>query len=232
MDQAREIGGSVNLTSLPSQLPALRLALLDWASVFGRSFPWREADNPFHVLIAEMMLRRTQARQVVPVYLAFIGHYPDAASLASAPSHEVSRALYSLGLAWRVPAFQLLAQTLVDEHDGKIPADYESLISLPGVGDYVASAVLCFAFSQPVIIADTNTVRVAGRVFGIETHAESRRRKPIRTLLEDMLDREHPRSFNLALLDHAALVCLPSRPRCESCPIASFCSSAGKFAHD
>jgi len=228
VDYEREVGGSRATVNLP----ALRRALLDWAAISGRSFPWRETNNPFHVLIAEMMLRRTQARQVVPVYQTFIATYPDATALANASADAIAQDLYSLGLAWRGPAFQAMARALVEDHAGQVPDDYGALKKLPGIGDYVAAAVCCFAFGQAVILADTNTVRVVGRIFGVPTHAESRRRKPIRQLLEQLLDREHPRTFNLALLDLAALICLPVRPRCPQCPISAFCKSAETFSND
>jgi len=228
VDHELEVGGSRATVNLP----ALRRALLDWAAISGRSFPWRETDNPFHVLVAEMMLRRTRAQQVVPIYQKFLATYPDATTLANAPPEAIVQALYSLGLAWRVPAFQAMARALVENHAGQVPDDYVALKKLPGVGDYVAAAVCCFAFGHAVILSDTNTVRVVGRIFGVPTHAESRRRKPIRQLMEQLLDREHPREFNLALLDLAALICLPVRPRCSQCPIAAFCRSAETFSHD
>src|SRR5579884_1512194 len=154
-----------------------------WGLENERLFPWRTTENPFHILIAELMLRRTQARQVVPVYQQFVAQYPDAQMLAKAPPEEVARLLFPLGLAWRVPAFQQMAQVIVVEHGGQVPLHYETLLTLPGVGDYVASAVCCFASGQAIPIIDTNTVRVVGRLFGVATHAESRRRSPIRQLL-------------------------------------------------
>ena len=197
--------------------------LLRWDAQFRRVYPWRTTDNPFHIMMAELMLRRTQARQVVKVYKDFIAKYPDAHALAAAPAKDVARSLFSLGLAWRVPAFQQIAHTLVEQYDGSVPSSYDALISLPGVGDYVASAVSCFAFGQDVSIIDTNTVRVAGRLFGIPTHAESRRRKPIRNLLQALLDQEDPKSYNYAMLDLAARVCTPANPHCSMCPLLSYC---------
>jgi A/G-specific adenine glycosylase len=186
-------------------------------------FPWRTTDNPFHLLIAELMLRRTHARQVVGVYTGFVVRYPDPYSLATAPTVEVETALYSLGLAWRVPAFQQLARVLVEQYNDQVPTSYDQLLTLPGVGDYVASAVATFAFNQPVAIIDTNTVRVVGRLFGIPTHAESRRSSPVRKLLQSLIDRERPRDYNYALLDLAALICTPKDPACSACPLSSLC---------
>lgn len=198
-------------------------SLLDWDIRYRRSFPWRMTENPFHIMMAELMLRRTQARQVIKVYQDFITKYPNACALAEAPADQVERSLFSLGLAWRVPAFQQIARAIVEQYNGIVPPSYDALVALPGIADYVASAVCCFAFGQAVIIVDTNTVRVAGRLFGIPTHAESRRRKPIRMLLQTLLDQEHPKSYNYAMLDLAALVCLPKHPKCSECPLLSYC---------
>src|SRR5206468_6632940 len=142
----------------------------------------------------------------------FIAKYPDAHALANAPAEEVEHDLFSLGLAWRVPSFQQIARTLIEQYEGMVPSSYDALVALPGVGDYVASAVCCFAFHQAIIIVDTNTVRVAGRLFGVPTHAESRRRKPIRALLQALLDTEDPASYNYGMLDLAALICKQTNP--------------------
>lgn len=205
-------------------LEQFHLALLKWWHKHHRSFPWRETDNPFHLLMSELMLRRTRADQVVAVYNHFTSKYPDANTLASADPEQVAEDLYSLGLAWRIPAFQEIAKLLYHEFDGKVPERYSALLTLPGVGDYVASAVCCFAFDQPVKIVDTNTVRIIGRVYDIDTHRESRRDKKVRNLVEITLNLENPRDHNYALLDLAAKICLPREPLCKECPLSSFCA--------
>lgn len=197
--------------------------LLSWGQDHMRFFPWRSTSNPYHILIAEMMLRRTQAKQVVGVYNQFILRYPDPYGLMNASAEEVIQTLYPLGLMWRAPAFQQIAKVLVTDHDGKVPEQYEALLALPGVGDYVASAVCCFAFNQAIPIIDTNTVRVAGRLFGIPIHAESRRRQPVRQLLKSLLDYQNPRTYNYIMLDFAASVCTATSPHCEICPVSSQC---------
>jgi len=204
-------------------VPQFHAHLHAWGVEHQRIFPWRITNNPFYILIAELMLRRTQARQVIPVYNQFVAQYPDAQTLVGTPPEEVAQVLFPLGLAWRVPAFQQMAQVLVAEHDGQVPSDYETLLTLPGVGDYVASTVCSFAFGQAIPIIDTNTVRVAGRLFGLATHAESRRRQPIRQLLKALLDKHNPRAYNYNLLDLAALICTPAHPRCASCPLIQGC---------
>jgi A/G-specific adenine glycosylase len=220
-----EVKGSIQVNGHLLSVDQFHVHLRKWGREHQRVFPWRTTDNPFHILIAEMMLRRTQARQVIPVYQQFVAQYPDAQTLAKAPPEEVARLLFPLGLAWRVPAFQKLAQVLVAEHNGQVPGHYEILLKLPGVGDYVASSVCSFAFRQAIPIIDTNTVRVAGRLFGIKTHAESRRRRPMRRLLSALLDEHNPRAYNYHLLDLAALICTPAHPRCDSCPLVQECAT-------
>lgn len=216
---------------LPALLPAsddaaarFRARLLRWYTGAGRDFPWRHAEEPFHLLLAELMLRRTQAVQVVPVYERVVARFPTPAALAAAPEDAVADLLRPLGLAWRVPAFRRLASALVECHDGRVPTDRAVLLALPGVGEYVASAVRAVAFGVHDPIYDTNTVRVAGRYFGFPTHAESRRRRPVQQLVDRLFAPDDARRSTLALLDFAALVCRAAHPRCASCPMLADCS--------
>lgn len=201
-----------------------RVRLFRWYLDAGRDFPWRHAEEPFHLLLAELMLRRTQAIQVVPVYKRIVARLPTPAALAAAPEDAVADLLRPLGLAWRVPAFRQLAVILVEDHDGRVPADRTALLALPGVGEYVASAVRAVAFGLHDPVYDTNTVRVAGRYFGFPTHAESRRRRPVQRSVNRLFEPDDPRRSTLALLDFAALVCRAARPRCGSCPMLTDCS--------
>ncbi|MEM6280632.1 MAG: hypothetical protein AAF787_00445 [Chloroflexota bacterium] len=205
-------------------LPDFHQRLLAWFAENQRTYPWRYIDNPFHLLMSELMLRRTRADQVVAVYRNFVAKYPDAVTLASADADTVATDLYSLGLAWRIPAFQQLVHTLVTEFDGIVPDDYKALTSLPGVGDYVASAICSFAFGQPIAVIDTNTVRIIGRLYGIEVHAESRRKKDVRQRIQGVMNPDEPALHNFAMLDLAALVCTPSAPACDACPLQDYCA--------
>jgi len=223
MMEIKIMSGNIDVNNHAFSLDQFHESLRAWDAMCRRIYPWRTTDNPFHIMMAELMLRRTQARQVIKIYEDFIAKYPDANALTMAPAEDVARSLFSLGLAWRVPAFQQIARALVEQYEGMVPSSYDALIALPGIGDYVASAVCCFAFHQAIIIVDTNTVRVAGRLFGVPTHPESRRRKPVRALLQSLLDREDPKSYNYAMLDLAALICTPANPNCSACPLLSYC---------
>jgi A/G-specific adenine glycosylase len=198
--------------------------VLAWSLSHPRAFPWRQTTDPFAVLIAEIMLRRTRAEQVVPVYDRFIARFPEPRILAAASEHDVEAIVRPLGLAWRVPAFRRLAAVLVTEYGGSVPSEYNELIRLPGVGDYVAAAVRAFAFNLPTVVADTNTVRVAARYFGFRYHADSRRNRSVRAQVAQLLDDHRAHDSSRALLDFASLICRAQDPLCGECPVASRCA--------
>jgi A/G-specific adenine glycosylase len=201
-----------------------RYQIQEWWKNNRRDFPWRVPTRPYNWLMAELMLRRTRASQVVPVYEAFMQKFPTPEDLSAADDGEVIEMLRPLGLAWRVPAFKQLASRIVMEHGGQVPSDRGALLALPGVGDYVAEAVRCFGFGEAVAIVDANTVRVSARYFGFEFDPESRRNKEVRAAVAQLLDATRPAESNLALLDFAATICQPLRPLCESCPVAPRCA--------
>lgn len=199
-----------------------REQLLTWDKTNSRSFPWRETTDPYHVLIAELMLRRTQVKQVQPVYEAFLARFPTIADLAEAPEAEVEISLRPLGLAWRVANFTQLARAIV-QAGGMIPRDRVRLLALPGVGDYVASAVRCIAFGEADTLIDTNTVRVTARYLGFPFNPESRRKPAVRRAVALLSQAGESRKHVLALLDFAAAVCKAPQPRCTLCPMTLHC---------
>ncbi len=201
-----------------------RQELLKWFQTSARIFPWREDHDPYHVLIAEMMLRRTQAHQVVAVYQRFLQLYPDVQCLYQAPAEEVASVLYPLGLVWRAGNFKLLAHEIVTRHNGMVPQERTALLALTGVGPYVAEAVRSFAFNEVAVIVDTNTVRVAARYFGFAYNPESRRRKPVIQAVASLVDEQQPARSNYALLDFAATVCRAQKPEHTRCPLAERCA--------
>jgi len=203
---------------------AFRKALIEWGRKNFRPFPWRLTDDPYHILIAEAMLQRTQARQVVSIYKQFIETYPDVRSLAKASKEELHDSLYSLGLRWRIDLIRDLASRLIGDFNGSIPKGKEDLLSLPGISEYNASALRCFAWNIAEPLVDTNTVRVVGRMFGLEIKDSSRRNRQFRELLEALLDVHDPRSYNYALLDLASQVCTKRKPPdCNRCPVSEWC---------
>lgn len=206
------------------EVVAFRKALIAWGRENFRPFPWRLTENPYRVLMAEVMLHRTQAPQVVPVYERFIERYPDVPSLAQATREELHEALYSLGLRWRIDLIHEMAIELIEHFSGQVPRQKADLLSLPGISEYIAGAVRCFAWNRPEPLIDTNTVRVVGRLFGLEIKDSSRRNRRFRKLITALVDLDEPRIYNYALLDLADQVCMKKRPpECGRCPVAEWC---------
>lgn len=202
-----------------------RQRLLVWYAARGRAFPWREDRDPYRVLIAERMLHRTQARQVVPVYDAFLSRFPSPHALAAADPTAVSVLLAPLGLPWRFASFIPMAREIVARHGGLVPQTVSALRALPGVGMYTAEAVLCFAFDHPVAVVDTNTIRVTGRyLHAVSWIAEARRRVGVRADVARLLDPGCPADANYAALDLGALICVAGSPLCDHCPVAAGCA--------
>lgn len=198
--------------------------MISWGRDNFRSFPWRETDDPYKILVAEVMLHRTKAPQVLPVYRYFMQRYPTVEKLAGATRDDLHATLYSLGLRQRVDMFHDMAVEIVERFDGRVPAEKEALLSLPGVSDYIAGAVRCFALNEPEPLIDTNTVRVIGRVFGLKITDSSRRNRLFRDLITALVDSDEPRAYNYALLDLANLVCTKVRPpKCFECPVQRYC---------
>jgi len=218
--------GNNRLAAVPDvkAIAFLRKKIVNWASRHGRSYPWRSTHDPFKVLIAEMMLRRTKADQVKPVYEQLFREFPDLDAVAAAEDEKLQRMLTPLGLRWRLPAFTLVARELKEKYGSKVPDKREELTGLTGVGDYVAGAVLSVAYGKKEWIVDSNIVRVFKRYFGIQTSEEGRRDRHVIETAKIYCSTKDPRRANLAMLDFAAAVCLPRKPRCGVCPLANNCS--------
>ena len=200
---------------------SIRDLLLGWYADHGRSYPWRQEQDPWTTLLAEICLHRTRADQVA-------GIFPILRDLSSSPNallenRHAARALLShLGLNWRIDSLFGLAEELAKEYAGYVPNSYDELILLPGVADYVASAVLCFAFDQPSTLVDTNTSRFIRRYSGRDDLAPWEQRLMLHQLAKPgMADA----GWNYALLDLGALVCRANRPDCEVCPVRAKCAT-------
>jgi A/G-specific adenine glycosylase len=197
--------------------------LLKWWKNNKRDFPWRKARDPYKILVSEILLHRTRASQVTPIYLEFLDRFPTIAALSETSIENVRRILYPLGLSWRTELLHKMGLEIMKKYEGKIPFKRKELEALPGVGHYIAAAVRCFCHGYPEVLLDTNTVRIIGRVFGIEKTDGSRRSKQFRELYESLIDQRYPREFNYAMIDLGALLCKPRNPVCNICPLSKKC---------
>jgi A/G-specific adenine glycosylase len=212
-------------------------ALLAWFDRAGRPLPWRGADvGAWEILLCEVMSQQTPVSRVEPVWREWLERWPGPAELAAAPAAEVIRMWGKLGYPRRALRLKECALAVVDRHGGRVPTDVDDLLALPGVGDYTARAVACFAHGQRVPVVDTNVRRVVARAVGgsAEAGPPSTRRdlSAVDALLPE--DRDRAVAFSVALMELGALVCTARGPRCEDCPLASSCAwvAAGKPAWD
>lgn len=160
---------------------------------------------------------------MLDIFNNFVRRYPNFRSIKSAGLDTIQKELYSLGLEWRARMLYEMSDIVIKEYDGKLPFEKEKLMNLPGIGDYIASAVLCIGFNLPEPILDTNTVRIIGRVFGLNISDSSRRKKEFKDIMSRLVDFHQPKIFSLSMLDFAALVCLPKNPRCKECILNQIC---------
>lgn len=176
--------------------------------------------------MAEKLLQQTAAREVVKkAFQTLLETYPTPEQLADASLQDVYLVLAPLGFNYRADELRELCRVLIANHSGKIPSTKKELIALPGVGEYTARAVLCFAHGHDIAIVDTNVARVLYRVFGLTGRFPSNpaRRRTLLELADQMIPEGRAKEFNLAILDLAADVCRPNRPKCTLCPISQDC---------
>lgn len=212
-------------------------ALLAWYASAGRALPWREAGTTaWEILLCEVMSQQTPVARVEPVWRAWLDRWPGPAGLAEASPGEVIRMWGKLGYPRRALRLQECARAIADRHGGEVPADVEQLLALPGVGDYTARAVACFAHGQRVPVVDTNVRRVVARAVSGQAEAgpPSSRRDlaAVAALLPG--DRAEAVRFSVALMELGALVCTARVPRCDDCPLAATCEwvAAGRPEYD
>lgn len=201
------------------QIEEIRARLLTWGAENYRPFPWRAPKSEWIGLISELLLQRTRAQNVIPVYEKFIRLYPAPENLARATVEEIEEVIFPLGLRWRAPLLQALARRIVET--GSIPTRYEDLIGLPGVGPYVAAAWLSFHNSTRGVIVDSNIVRWICRMIDRTCDAETRRKKWLKDLADLLTPDSNVREYNYAVLDFTMTICTPGVPRCENCPLGA-----------
>jgi A/G-specific adenine glycosylase len=216
----------------PLPLPAppdrrrFRTRLLAWYRRHGRDLPWRKTDDPYHILVSEIMLQQTQVDRVLPKYAEWLDKYPSFDALAAAPEQEVTSTWYPLGYNIRPKRLQSIAREAVERYGGRLPADEATLLSFKGIGAYTAGAIRSFAFRERAAILDTNVARVLFRVFvgdgDLKSHAM---KQHLWKVSETLVPRRDVFDFNQALMDFGAMMCPARNPKCLVCPMAKSCRS-------
>ena len=194
---------------------------------YGRSFPWRkEGTDPFGVLVAEILLKQTQAGKVAKIWPSLMAQYPSAAAMAGADPEELFNSVSELGFGHQRTKAMIDLSSAIKITGEPLPSSPEELIRLPYVGTYTAHAVACFAFGQRFPIVDLSIVRIISRIAGIQPPKDIRRAGGIWDIAWALLPRRRYVEHNYGLLDFTAQFCKPLSPKCLECPLAKKCAYA------
>ena len=199
--------------------------LLAWWDRHGRhDLPWQQNPTPYRVWVSEIMLQQTQVTTVARYYDIFMQAFPDVQALADAPADEVLHRWSGLGYYARARNLHRAAQLVRDQHDGVVPAEFEALSALPGIGRSTAGAILALSAGQRHTILDGNVKRVLARVFRIEGQpGESAVQRELWTLAERSTPTQRVAHYTQAIMDLGASVCVRRKPACELCPLHGGC---------
>ena len=214
----------------PTTVAFLHTKLPHWYRKNFRKLPWRETSDPYKILVSEIMLQQTPVRRVEPKFRRLIKTYSTFRSLARASRADVVRAWQGMGHNNRAVRLRDLARIVVEEHDGRLPAEVVQLEKLPGIGRYTARAIVCFAHGRRVPVVDVNVRRVLSRIFWkMKTTLDRKADNAIWQLAEQILPR-NAHEWNQALMELGATICTARKPRCENCPMRAVCSSHMLYA--
>lgn len=209
----------------------IRKILIKWGTENYKEYPWRNTENKWHALLAEMLLQRTRVKSVLPVYNKLIEKFPEPIDLANAPLSKIQEIVYSLGLPARAKTLKDLA-TEIALIDGQIPLSVDAITKLPGVGSYIAAAWLGFHAGKKTVIVDANVVRWICRLVNRKCDAETRRKKWLIDLAKLLTPQRKVKEYNYAVLDFTMEICA-KKPLCEICPLATkFCEYGRKNLQD
>ncbi|NLK28025.1 MAG: A/G-specific adenine glycosylase [Clostridiales bacterium] len=204
--------------------------LLDWYDYNARILPWRENPKPYHVWISEIMLQQTRVEAVRGYFDRFINEIPSIDALAKVEDEKLLKLWEGLGYYNRARNLKKAAWQIVRDYGGELPADYNELLKLPGIGSYTAGAIASIAFQIPVAAVDGNVLRITKRIAG--SFDDITKEKVKRELSEDLnriIPKDRPGDFNQSLMDLGATVCLPNgKPLCQQCPLMHLCEAYHK----
>ena len=208
----------------PLKISRFRMKLLQWFVQDGRLFPWRKSStSKYQYIIAEILLQRTRAKTVADFFPDFIRDYPSWRRLNLASIGNLQHYLQPLGL-WRrrATAIKILASEMV-KRNGRFPKKRSEIEALPGIGQYIANAVLLFCHGEPQPLIDVNMARVLERVFGPRKLSDIRYDPYLQQLAICVVQCKAPAKMNWAILDLASVICKPRNPDCNTCPVVTIC---------
>jgi A/G-specific adenine glycosylase len=214
----------MNHTIMAGRAENITKGLLDWYDENQRDLPWRHTGEPYAVWVSEIMAQQTRMMYLLSYYERFMRRFPTIQSLAESCEDDVLKVWEGLGYYARARNLRKAAQKIMADFNGQLPRTKKELLTLPGIGDYTAGAVLSIAYGLPVPAVDGNVLRVYAR---LENSDEDiilpQTKKRVADFVTALMPRERAGCFTQALMELGALVCLPKNPNCTTCPIAVLC---------
>ena len=201
--------------------------LLKWYDGNARILPWREEPTPYRVWVSEIMLQQTRVEAVKPFFERFVKNLPDVKALAGCEEERLLKLWEGLGYYNRVRNMQKAAMVMETQYGGNLPADYQKLLTLPGIGSYTAGAIASIAYGIAVPAVDGNVLRVVSRVTESEEHISKQSvKRKIEEQIQAVIPKERPGAFNQALMELGATVCIPNgMAKCFECPLRDLCKA-------
>jgi A/G-specific adenine glycosylase len=209
----------------PPPAGELQAAVLGWYRAEGRVLDFRATRDPYAILVSETMAQQTQIGRAVDHWPRFMARFPTFEALAAATPADVLRAWQGLGYDRRALNLLRCARIVVTELGGQLPSDVDALQRLPGIGPYTARAIAALAFGRQAGAVDVNVHRVLSRVVG-GTQAGSMSRAAVQAVADALVPPDRPAEWTHALMDVGATLCRPRAPRCEACPVRTWCRYA------
>ncbi len=215
------------LLQTSNQKQKFKIALNTWFIENRKDYPWRRTQDPYAILVSELMLQQTQISTVIErgYYTRWLEKFPNWETLAQATQEQVLSAWQGLGYYNRARRLHELAQIIVSEYDGQLPKDFDTLLSLKGIGDYTAAAVSAFAFDQAYPLVDGNVIRLLSRIYNYRKPIDKQPGKGhILSWATELLDTKNPCVYNAAIMEIGQQIC-KKKPQCLICPISNFCQA-------
>lgn len=211
-------------------LEEITVPLLEWYDRQKRILPWRSEPTPYRVWVSEIMLQQTRVEAVKPYFARFMETLPTVKALAECQEQELLKLWEGLGYYNRVRNMQKAAGIIMESYGGELPAQFEELLKLPGIGNYTAGAIASIAFGIPVPAVDGNVLRVITRITADERDiAKESVKQDIAGNVQKVIPEKRAGDFNQALIELGAIVCVPNGPaRCEECPVSHLCEAKKK----
>ncbi len=221
-DHVKSVADAITVEK--KRILSIRKALVEWYLTDHRDLPWRRTSDPFQIWVSEVMLQQTQVATVRPYYRKFLERFPNLARLAVADLQDVLKVWEGMGYYARARNLHKAAAMVMAKHNGRLPQAWQDFRDLPGVGDYIAAAVLSIAFDKPYAVVDGNVKRVLSRLFEMDDPVNRPKSKSIyQQAANELLDERRPGTYNQAIMELGATICKPRRPTCAACPLQAAC---------